>query len=93
MKYIELKDLDQGDNVILAWRDNDDYWWPYNVIVRKEKDIEFYDVDEQDLPIPLTEFFKLNKGKDIFGNRVFEVAVFDSVDECQNWCDFENIIR
>lgn len=92
MKFVELKDLNQGDNIILAWRD-DDYWWPYNVIVRKEKSIEFYDVDEQDLSISLREFFKLDKGKDIFDNQIFEVVVFDSVNECQDWCNFENSIR
>lgn len=41
MKFIELKDLNQGDNIILAWRDDDNYWWPYNVIVRKEKVLSF----------------------------------------------------
>lgn len=91
MKFIELKDLNQGDNIILAWRDDHEYWWPYEVEVHKEKGVEFYDVYEQDLSIPLREFFTLYK--DIFGNRIFEVVVFDSVDECQNYCNFENNMR
>ena len=37
MKYIELKDFNAGDNIILAWRDDgyDKRYYPYNVIVHK----------------------------------------------------------
>ena len=89
MKYIELKDLEQGANIVLAWKDDEGKWWPHEVEVHKEKGIKFYDIDKC-IPIPLMEFFKSFKGMDKYQNKIFEVAVFDSINECQNWCDREN---
>lgn len=94
MKYIELKDLLPGQELILAWKD--DYlnqYYPFKVKVEKGEKIVFEDLDEPDEIISYVEFFHLVKGFDINGNKVIEMGVFDSLDKCKRWCDFENKIN
>lgn len=93
MKYIELKDFNAGDNIILAWRDDgyDKRYYPYNVIVHKYgPKIELTEPDDDEEEIHYSEFFHSKKGTDIYGNLIIELAVFDSVKEAQRWCDREN---
>ena len=93
MKYIELKDFNAGDNIIIAWRDDgyDKRYYPYNVIVRKYgTKIKLTDPDDDEEEIHYSEFFHSKKGIDISGNLIIELAVFDSVKEAQIWCDREN---
>lgn len=93
MKYIELKDLTPGDDIILAWKD--DYlnqYYPFNAKVRKGTQIVFEDLDEPDEIISYVEFHHTIKGFDINNNMLIEVGVFDSLEECKGWCDFENKI-
>lgn len=93
MKFIELKDLNAGDSLILAWKDDDNMWHPYNVIIRKyDPEIEFVDPDETDLSIPSREFHHVVKGYDINGNKIIELGVWNDVKSCQEWCNFENKI-
>ena len=92
MKYIELKDLTPGDNLILAFKDlgyNNKYY-PFEVKVEKGINIIFIDIEEPDEIISYHEFHHLKKGIDINGNTVIELGVFDNMDECKKWCDFEN---
>lgn len=94
MKYIELKDLTPGQEIILAWKD--DYlnqYYPFNVKVEKGKKIVFEDLDEPDEIISYVEFHYLTKGFDLNNNKIIEIGVFDTVEECQKWCDFENKIN
>ncbi len=94
MKYIELKDLRPGQELILAWKD--DYlnrYYPFNVKVEKGEKIVFEDLTEPDEIISYIEFFHLVKGFDINGNIVIEMGVFDSLEECITWCNFENKIN
>ena len=94
MKYIELKDLRQGQELILAWKD--DYtqkYCPFNVKVKKGEKIVFEDLEEPDEIISYVEFHHIIKGFDINNNILIEIGVFDSIEECQRWCDFENKIN
>ena len=66
MKYIELKDLRPGQELILAWKD--DYlnqYYPFKVKVEKGKKIVFEDLDEPDEIISYVEFHHAIKGFDI----------------------------
>lgn len=93
MKYIELKDLRPGQELILAWKD--DYlnqYYPFNVKVEKGKKIVFEDLAEPDEIISYVEFHHTIKGFDINNNIVIEMGIFDNIEECQKWCDFENKI-
>lgn len=94
MKYIELKDLRPGQELILAFKD--DYlnkYYPFKVKVEKGKKIVFEDLEEPDEIISYIEFFHLVKGFDINNNKIVEMGVFDNIEECQKWCDFENKIN
>lgn len=94
MKYIELKDLRPGQEIILALKD--DYlnqYYPFNVKVKKGKQIVFEDLAEPDEIISYVEFFHVTKGFDINNNKIVEIGVFDTIEECQKWCDFENKIN
>ena len=93
MTYIELKDLNAGDSLILA-RKNDcvNQYYPFEVKVKKDKHIVFEDLDEPDEIISYIEFHHIIKGFDINNNKIIEIGVFDSTEECQKWCDFENEI-
>ena len=33
------------------------------------------------------------KGFDINSNKLIEIGLFDNIEECQKWCDFENKIN
>lgn len=92
MKFKELKDINSGDNIILAWGGNgyDKTYYPYNVIVHKYgPKIELTEPDDEE-EIHYSEFFHSKKGTDINGNLIIELAVFDSVKEAADWCDREN---
>ena len=94
MKYIELKDLLPGQKLILAWKD--DYlnqYCPFKVKVEKGEKIVFEDLDEPDEIISYVEFHHTIKGFDINNNILIEMGVFDSIEECKKWCDFENKIN
>lgn len=70
MKYVELKDFNAGDNIILAWRDNgyDKRYYPYNVIVHKYgPKIKLTEPDNDEEEIHYSEFFHSKKGTDISG--------------------------
>ena len=93
MKYIELKDLRPGQELILAWKD--DYlnqYYPFKVKVKKGEKIVFEDLIESDEIISYVEFHHVIKGFDINNNILIEIGVFDSTEECKKWCDFENKI-
>ena len=94
MKHNELKDLRPGQELILAWKD--DYlnkYYPFKVKVEKGEKIVFEDLDEPDEIISYVEFHHTIKGFDINNNKLIEIGVFDSIEECQKWCDFENKIN
>lgn len=94
MKYIELKDLRPGQKLILAWKD--DYlnqYYPFKVKVKKSEKIVFEDLDEPDEIISYVEFHHTIKGYDINNNKLIEIGIFDNIEECQKWCDFENKIN
>ena len=93
MKYIEIKDLTPGDNIILAWADGYLHqYYPFKVKVEKGEKIVFEDLDEPDEIISYVEFHHTIKGFDINGNKIIEIGVFDNMEECKKWCDFENKI-
>ena len=90
MKYIELKDLIPGQELILAFKD--DYlkkYYPCNVKVKKCEKIVFEDIFEPYDRISYVEFFHSIKGFDINNNILIEMGVFNNTEECQKWCDFE----
>lgn len=94
MKYIELKDLLPGQKLILAWKD--DYlnkYFPFKVKVKKYEKIVFEDLNEPDEIISYIEFYHVIKGFDINSNKLIEIGLFDNIEECQKWCDFENKIN
>ena len=94
MKYIELKDLRPGQELILAWKDSYlNQYYPFKVKVKKDKKIVFEDLMEPDEIISYVEFHHTIKGFDINNNIVVEMGVFDNLKECQKWCDFENKIN
>lgn len=83
MEYKNIKKFKNNENIILAWKDDEERWNPYNVITIKNNDkVEFVDPDER-ISIPYKEFKHL-QDKDLF------IIVFESVDECQNWCNAQN---
>ena len=84
MEYINIHDFNQGDNIILAWKDDENKLQPYNVTVLKNNNkVTFTDL-VKDLSIPYKEF------KHIHDDGLF-MMVFDSVLECQDWCDRQNL--
>lgn len=94
MKYIELKDLRPGQELILAWNDN--YlkkYYSFKVKVEKCEKIVFEDLEEPDEIISYVEFHHVIKGFDINNNKIIEIGVFDNIEECKRWCDFENKIN
>ena len=83
MEYRNIKNFKNNENIILAWKDDNGMWWPYNVItVKNNKTVEFVDPDER-ISIPYREF-KHSHDEGLF------IMVFKSVNECQNWCDSQN---
>ena len=94
MKYIELKGLRPGQELILAWKDDVmQRYYPFNVKVEKGKQIVFEDLTEPDEIISYVEFHHTIKGFDINNKILIEIGVFDSLEECQRWCDFENKVN
>ncbi len=91
MKYIELKDLYPGEELILAWKDDvTQRYYPFNVKVKKGKQIVFEDLTEPDEIISYVEFHHTIKGFDSNNNIIIEIGVFDTIEECIKWCNFEN---
>ena len=93
MKYIELKDLTPGDDIILAWKDDiTQRYYPFNAKVKKGKQIVFEDLTKSDEIMLYIEFFHIIKGFDSNNNIIIEIGVFDTIEECIKWCNFENKI-
>ena len=100
MKYVELKDLNSGDKIICAWHSAEHMWIPVEIIIRKfGPQIELIDYKTNSLfPFlydtnsfsSINEFFVNKKGKDINKKNIFELGVFDSINEAQKWCNREN---
>jgi len=100
MRYIELKDLNSGDKVICAWHNAEYVWVPIEIIIRKfGPQIELIDCNINSLFqflydtnsfSSINEFLVNKKGKDINKKTIFELAVFDSMDEADKWCAREN---
>ena len=93
MKFIELKDLNIRDKLIVAVKKDSEYC-PYIVKVVKDTYwIYFQNLNFKSINLDIKNFFHLYKGVDINKQKVYEIGVFDSIEECQKWCDFENEIR
>lgn len=93
MKCVEFRELEAGKDIILAWRDGDDIYHPFHVITKKGTPrVRLTDINDKNNYIAFDEFFHTIKGYDKNG-IVKELWVFDNVEECQKWCDFENEIR
>ena len=83
MEYKNIKKFKNDENIILAWKDDEKTWHPYNVItIKNNNKVEFVDPDER-ISIPYKEF------KHLHDEGLF-IMVFESVDECQNWCNTQN---
>ena len=90
MKQIELKDIGYN-KMIVALKSLNGTFQPIVVKVKKIG-ARIWFVDSENY-YHITELMNFVKGVDINGKLVRELLVFDSVEECQKWCDFENEIR
>lgn len=84
MEYKNIKRFKNNENIILAWKDDENKFWPYNVVVLKNNDKVIFTDPGEDLSIPYKEF------KHTHDDGLF-MMVFDSVSECQDWCDRQNL--
>jgi len=91
MKFIELKDITNGYEFVVAWKDYYDYWRPIKVKIKKFKKIEIINLENNDL-ISIMDIIHSKKGKDINNKLIIEIGIFNSLEECQKICDFENRI-
>jgi len=89
MNNIEIKDLESGKQYIVVHIENNTCI-PYIVKCLKLKDILFLSNNKK---YTIDYFFHENRGIDFYGNRFILLNCWDSIDECNKWCEFENKIR
>lgn len=90
--YKKISDFKNGENVILAWIDEDGHAIPMNVIVKKHgNDVIFANPDDDRDMMEWKEF--ANSTDDSFREEKNpQVAVAKTVKEMQRFCDFYNDI-
>lgn len=99
MKQFELKDLETGNEYVVAYRNCEGYFVPCKVKVVKEYTVRFIRPNtESHSPIEfnkeysISDFFHEYRGYDIFGHKFRMLWVFDNVREALKWCvDHQNI--
>jgi hypothetical protein len=90
--YKKISDFKNGENVILAWIDEDGHAYPFNVIIKKTgSKVEFVNPDDENEVMDWKEF--VNSTDDSFREEKNpQVAVANTVKEMQRFCDHYNDI-